>query len=219
MNREERDVCERFEQSIDIVADIVEFRFSDGTVKRARCGLYMRDIEESLRKMLIDQMANEKKQEPCENCISRQAVNELVDELARAISDERCCISRGRSTATIMRDIFHLPPVTPQPCEDAISRQEVLDVISELNGISFYETQKDSKECYYEIRNAIKQLQPVTPQPKMGRWIPIEYDGYADGSPVWDKWECSECGYEHNGDEESLTAFCPDCGRKMEAEE
>lgn len=61
-------------------------------------------------------------QEPCADMVSRQAVNELVDELARAISDERCCISRGRSTATIMRDIRHLPPVTPQPkkrhCKD-----------------------------------------------------------------------------------------------------
>ena len=46
--------------------------------------------------------------------ISRQAVNILIDELARAISDERCCMSRGRSTATIMRDILHLPPVKPQ---------------------------------------------------------------------------------------------------------
>ena len=54
-------------------------------------------------------------QEPCEDAISRQAVDILVDELARAISDERCCISRGRSTATIMQDILELPPVTPQP--------------------------------------------------------------------------------------------------------
>ena len=46
--------------------------------------------------------------------ISRQAVNTLIDELARAISDERCCMSRGRSTATIMRDILHLSPVKPQ---------------------------------------------------------------------------------------------------------
>lgn len=53
-------------------------------------------------------------QEPCEDTISRQAVNTLVDELARAISDERCCISRGRSTATIMRDFYHLPSVNPQ---------------------------------------------------------------------------------------------------------
>lgn len=54
------------------------------------------------------------KQQPSENCISREAVNVLVDELARAISDERIGISRGRSTATVMRDILHLPSVTPQ---------------------------------------------------------------------------------------------------------
>ena len=54
------------------------------------------------------------KQEPYEDAISRQAVNTLVDELARAISDERCCMSRGRSTATIMQDILDLPPVKPQ---------------------------------------------------------------------------------------------------------
>ena len=49
-----------------------------------------------------------------------------------------------------------------------------------------------------------------------GRWIPTEYDSYADGAPVWDKWECSECGHEHNGEEDTLTAFCPDCGARME---
>jgi rubrerythrin len=103
------------------------------------------------------------------DAISKQAVNTLVDELARAISDERCCVSRGRSTATIMQDILELPSLTPQP--------------------------------------------------KMGRWVPLEYDGYADGNPVWDKWECSRCGWEHSGDEESLTAFCPNCGAKMERED
>ena len=50
------------------------------------------------------------------------------------------------------------------------------------------------------------------------KWIPIEYDGCADGYPVWDKWECSKCGHEHCGDEDTLTAFCPDCGSVMEVE-
>lgn len=49
-----------------------------------------------------------------------------------------------------------------------------------------------------------------------GRWIPTEYDSYADGVPVWDKWECSECGHEHSGEEDTLTAFCPDCGVRMD---
>ena len=47
------------------------------------------------------------------DAVSRQAVNTLIDELARAISDERCCIPRGRSTATIMQDILDLTSVTP----------------------------------------------------------------------------------------------------------
>lgn len=47
-----------------------------------------------------------------DDAISRQAVDTLVDELARAISDERCFMSRGRSTATIMQDILDLPSVT-----------------------------------------------------------------------------------------------------------
>ena len=49
-----------------------------------------------------------------EDCISREAVNTLVDELARVISDERCHMPRGRSTATIMGDILQLPSVTPK---------------------------------------------------------------------------------------------------------
>lgn len=46
-----------------------------------------------------------------------------------------------------------------------------------------------------------------------GEWIGIEYDGYADGYPVYDVFECSVCGNEWRGDEPPN--FCPDCGTKM----
>lgn len=48
------------------------------------------------------------------DAISRKAVDTLVDELARAISDERNHISRGRSTGEIMQDILDLPSVDPK---------------------------------------------------------------------------------------------------------
>jgi hypothetical protein len=48
------------------------------------------------------------------DAISRKAVDTLVDELARAISDERDHISRGRSAGEIMQDIIDLPSVTPK---------------------------------------------------------------------------------------------------------
>lgn len=47
--------------------------------------------------------------------ISRESVNKLVDELARAISDERTHLPlRGRDTGRIMCDIWDLPSVTPE---------------------------------------------------------------------------------------------------------
>lgn len=48
-----------------------------------------------------------------------------------------------------------------------------------------------------------------------GYWIPTSGDGYYEGNIVWDEWECSNCGYEHYGEEDTLTAYCPDCGSKM----
>lgn len=70
------------------------------------------------------------------------------------------------------------------------------------------------------LDTAIEALKQPTikPEVRRGRWIPIEYDSYADGAPVWDKWECSECGHEHKGEEDTLTAFCPDCGADMKKE-
>lgn len=55
------------------------------------------------------------KLETCEDCVSRQEVNDLVDELARAISDERCNVLRKRSPAIIMHAILKLPSVQPEP--------------------------------------------------------------------------------------------------------
>ena len=50
-----------------------------------------------------------------------------------------------------------------------------------------------------------------------GHWIGIEYDGYADGEPVYDVWECSECEEEVRGDDVPDThPFCHSCGAKMD---
>ncbi len=108
---------------------------------------------------------------------------------------------------------------------DAISRQAAIDgadviIARDTSG------NNDVVKAMTAWKSYVEGLPPVTPQQKTakhsktqqntGRWIPVGYDGYADGNPVYDWWECSECGWEHTGDEESLTAFCPNCGAKME---
>lgn len=53
-----------------------------------------------------------------------------------------------------------------------------------------------------------------------GRWIGLEYDGYADGVPVYDMWECSECGWEVSGKDVPEThSFCYRCGANMDLED
>ena len=55
------------------------------------------------------------------------------------------------------------------PCEDAISRQAVLDLVTTI------ETDDCSGDEIMEVVNIddIKELPPVTPQPKVGRWTPV----------------------------------------------
>ena len=87
----------------------------------------------------------------------------------------------------------------------------IVDTVSSDEGIK--------KKCK-AIRKRLKEL-PTEDVEKVrhGEWIPTEYDGYADGCPVWDLWECSECHEEHRGDEETLTYYCPHCGAKMDGKE
>ena len=49
-----------------------------------------------------------------------------------------------------------------------VSKQDVINLIGELNAISFYEANEHSKECYYEIRNAILAMPEQEP-----KWIPV----------------------------------------------
>ena len=52
-----------------------------------------------------------------------------------------------------------------------------------------------------------------------GRWVGLEYDGYADGYPVYDLWECSECGEEVRGEDVPDThLYCPNCGARMDGD-
>lgn len=64
----------------------------------------------------------------------------------------------------------------------------------------------------------VREMPEVQPERKHGRFIGTEYDGYADGSPVYYEWECSECGCVFE-DEEPTYNFCPNCGADMREKE
>lgn len=57
------------------------------------------------------------------------------------------------------------------------------------------------------ITNALRKQEPMVPD--------VYGDGYADGAPVYDTWECPSCGatYEIEGQQYD---FCPNCGQKID---
>jgi len=90
-----------------------------------------------------------------------------IPRCEKALNKCKQCVSEHRQLAEWLKDYKRLKEQSNVPDindGDIISRQAVLDTLSELNAISFYEAQEDSKEAYYEIRQAIKNLQSVKPQ-------------------------------------------------------
>ena len=73
-------------------------------------------------------------------------------------------------------------------------------------------------EIYDTVLDAIRNGKPLLKEQRTGKWVGIEYDGYSDGHPVYDVWECSICHEEHEGDYDSLPRYCPNCGVRMKGE-
>lgn len=131
--------------------------------------------------------------------MTREKAIDLLDNLNGMIEDSR---NSDYDTAFKMA----IKALKQEPCEDCISRQAVLD--------EMYKRRVDGDAI---TAGFIKNLPPVTPQPKMGRWIVNE----------WDNISCSECGctalYDKVYPGESVfgkairvkSNFCPTCGAKM----
>lgn len=90
-----------------------------------------------------------------------------------------------------------------EPCEDCISRSEVLM----HSHIEYDDDGMGHRVIYIED---IEDLPSVTPQQKVGKWIKIE------PYPLqMNEYKCSECGHGTNDNTES---YCSECGAKMEVE-
>lgn len=69
----------------------------------------------------------------------------------------------------------------------------------------------------YKLYERVLDAQPtVDAEPvRHGMFIGTEFDGYADGNPVYYEWKCSECGCIFEEDEPTYR-YCPNCGAKMD---
>lgn len=117
--------------------------------------------------------------------------------------------SKELSDDEIEAIVIALKALEQEPCEDAISRQAVLDLIEHYNsdglGSVFYGYEQGVK-----FAGAVNKLPSVTLQPKTGRWkrmsdLPNDVD---------DRFECSRCGnVVHHRNVMDLRTFNRWCGR------
>ena len=136
----------------------------------------------------LDMAIKALEQQPCEDAISRQALIEKATSWDKHFADSERAVS--------LTDIMSMPPVTPQPCEDCVKRDDAQDIMARL--LSDYLHDEDREKI--ENANEIGELPSVQPQPKSGHWIAMS-EGF---SP----YECSECG----GVEFKKSKYCPNCG-------
>ena len=94
------------------------------------------------------------------------------------------------------------------PCKDAISRQEVLDVIERWLECSGYN--EAERHIMRAVQSVLYDSPSVTPQPKTGHWIKTgDYLITAFGNVDYVKCSCCrEYGLEKGN-------YCPNCGAKM----
>ena len=103
----------------------------------------------------------------------------------------------------VLTCIRNMPSVTPQPCGNAISREEAYAVVDRM-------LMGDRNHKIIALEE-IQKLPSVTPQQRTGRWKFIVYDANCIGH-----YECSEC---HWNVLMNVSAYCPNCGAKMEVQE
>lgn len=105
-----------------------------------------------------------------------------------------------------------------QPCEDAISRQAVEEIINDIRDCI-------SVEGYCAIIERLKKLPPVTPQQKYGKWIAQQEVNGDDYFKAYDisgvmtyaaKYKCDKCGFiQICIEDHGQYNYCPKCGRRM----
>ena len=93
-----------------------------------------------------------------------------------------------------------------EPCDDAISRQAVLDIVD-----SYSESQSDVEDVTQDIISDIMVLPSVNVQePKTGHWRAV----YQGDELI--NYRCSECEFGNTfGKHPYGMYYCPNCGAKM----
>lgn len=132
------------------------------------------------------------------------------------ITDGTEPVFSGKQVVALLKDLdtIKLEYEQIEPCEDAISRQAVLDKIKEVcfsreqEWVDFRISQGSNGQRDFIIK-FIEDLPSIQPKPKTGVLDKSKSEWYDRGSLSC---RCSNCGCKNNKE----TPYCPWCGATME---
>lgn len=108
--------------------------------------------------------------------------------------------------------IQQLPPAQPEPCEDAVSRLEIIRNLHKYFKEGF---EQDKWWNSGHVIHAIMDAPSVTPKQRTGKWIRLDMHAHlADHKCTACEQEC----YVPTCMGEPMYAFCPNCGADMRGE-
>lgn len=124
------------------------------------------------------------------------------------------CAEKHQQVAEWLKDYKRL--LEQQPCDDCVSRAYIESIVEELENIC-----ANGDEHILDLLANIKNAPPVTPQPKIGRWIGhrehCENLGVMPSGLGAYNW-CSncDCGIDVKEWYRTNYNYCPNCGAKMQ---
>lgn len=168
------------------------------------------------------------KQEPCNDVVSREAIEQL-----KKYTDTKKNTDKVEISVLVLNRI--IKALSQEPCDDAVSREELLKAIDTWDKFGYTETGCFVREPkgdyvpyihYDDVIKCIKGMPSVTQKAKTGHWITKEAYSEDKAMGFTEQIVCSNCDMQNSyfseyDDNNPISKrfirskYCPNCGAKM----
>jgi len=135
-------------------------------------------------------------------------MNDLIEKLSNLRSQFNCFDEHERDAYHILSEAIKVLSERPEPCEDAVSREDAIDTLDDEITITGKSNAYVVIDYVQRVKRKLENLPSVIPKSKTGKWI-RHPEWKADGECGY---ECDQCGMGSDVDYN----FCMRCGAKME---
>ena len=138
-------------------------------------------------------------------------MNDLIEKLSNLRSQFNCFDENEHEAYHTLSEAIKVLSERPESCEDAVSRQILLDDLKKLKAAwNKYPVMAEQIKGVEAAIGYAEAIPSVMPKRKTGKWEIIAHESHIGGFTHVKK--CSVCGVEQI----IRSRFCPNCGARMD---